>query len=236
MDRFLNQQAEKLKNLKVITQKLDGLESYPLTASQCLYVHNFQTKAITFQRGVLEFLGYPQKEFNSQLANSYFHPQDKAMVSRIIQASVGYAVENKFSQNAHLYVTCRIRKKNGEYIKVLRQSKVFEADKNGHLISNFSLITDISYMDTSNCVEWNFDANKLDQEAFKRYVGHHYENFFSTRQFEIIEGIVKGLSSEEIGELLFISKHTVDTHRRNILKKPDVKTRLNLLHFVKRMG
>lgn len=236
MDEFLNQQVNKLKNAKVVTQNPEGLESYPLTDSQCLYIHNFQKKAITYQKGVRSFLGYAQSEFTSKLANSFFHPEDKAIVSRIIQASVRYAIENKFSQNAHLFLTYRIRKKNGEYVKVLRQSKVFEADENGHLISNVSLITDISYMDTSNCVEWKYQANELDKEAFKKYIGHQYENYFTNRQLEIIKYIIEGHSSEEIGKALFISKHTVDTHRRKILKKSKCRNAVELIAFCKKNG
>ena len=44
-------------------------------------------------------------------------------------------------------------------------------------------------------------------------------NVFTTREFEIIRLIEFGLSSEEIAEKLFLSPHTVNTHRRNILKK-----------------
>jgi DNA-binding NarL/FixJ family response regulator len=39
------------------------------------------------------------------------------------------------------------------------------------------------------------------------------------REIEIINLLLHGKSSKEIGEMLFISKHTVDTHRRNILEK-----------------
>jgi DNA-binding NarL/FixJ family response regulator len=41
---------------------------------------------------------------------------------------------------------------------------------------------------------------------------------------KIIQLVVDGLSSKEIAEKLFISKYTVDTHRRNILKKMDAKS------------
>jgi len=44
-------------------------------------------------------------------------------------------------------------------------------------------------------------------------------NIFSDREFEIIRLIESGLNSEEIAEKLFISTHTVNTHRRNILEK-----------------
>lgn len=42
---------------------------------------------------------------------------------------------------------------------------------------------------------------------------------FTNREFEIIQVIASGLSSKEISEKLFISENTVNTHRRNILKK-----------------
>ena len=42
---------------------------------------------------------------------------------------------------------------------------------------------------------------------------------FTDREYEILCLVKDGLNSIQIGESLFISSHTVDTHRRNILKK-----------------
>ncbi|MCC5916804.1 MAG: response regulator transcription factor [Cryomorphaceae bacterium] len=39
------------------------------------------------------------------------------------------------------------------------------------------------------------------------------------RQINIVKMIFNGMTSSEIGEKLFLSKHTIDTHRRNILRK-----------------
>ena len=44
-------------------------------------------------------------------------------------------------------------------------------------------------------------------------------NIFSDREFEIIKLVQEGLDSEQIAEKLFLSKHTVNTHRKNILEK-----------------
>ena len=51
------------------------------------------------------------------------------------------------------------------------------------------------------------------------------------REIEIVKLLMKGKSSGEIGELLFISKNTVDTHRRNILEKTGLKTTAELHNF-----
>ena len=51
----------------------------------------------------------------------------------------------------------------------------------------------------------------------------------SNREREIIGLIIKGLSSQEISEKLFISINTVNTHRRNLLKKNNFKSTKELL-------
>lgn len=49
------------------------------------------------------------------------------------------------------------------------------------------------------------------------------------REVEIIELLLKGFSSEEIGQLLFVSKHTINTHRRNILEKTNFSNSTELI-------
>lgn len=51
------------------------------------------------------------------------------------------------------------------------------------------------------------------------------------REIEILQLIVKEFSSEEIADQLFISKRTVDTHRKHILKKTASKTIVGLIKF-----
>lgn len=51
------------------------------------------------------------------------------------------------------------------------------------------------------------------------------------REIEIIKLVVEGFSSSEIGEKLFISPRTVDTHRNNILQKLDLPNIAALVRF-----
>ena len=48
------------------------------------------------------------------------------------------------------------------------------------------------------------------------------EDSLSQREKEIIRQVVRGLSNKEIAEELFISVHTVITHRRNIARKLEI--------------
>lgn len=53
----------------------------------------------------------------------------------------------------------------------------------------------------------------------------------STREKEILRLIGEGKTSNEIADVLFISKSTVDTHRKNILKKMNLYGKTDLIRF-----
>lgn len=53
----------------------------------------------------------------------------------------------------------------------------------------------------------------------------------SKQEREVIRLIINGLTSKEIGETLFVSKTTVDTHRKNIFKKLEISNSSSLIKF-----
>jgi DNA-binding NarL/FixJ family response regulator len=53
----------------------------------------------------------------------------------------------------------------------------------------------------------------------------------SRREKEILSLIAEGYTNPQIAEKLFVSPYTVDTHRRNLLTKLDVKNTATLIRF-----
>lgn len=58
-----------------------------------------------------------------------------------------------------------------------------------------------------------------------------YRNVLSTREKEIMILIVKEFSSTQIAEKLFIGKRTVDTHRKNIIAKLNLKNTAGIVKY-----
>jgi DNA-binding NarL/FixJ family response regulator len=54
----------------------------------------------------------------------------------------------------------------------------------------------------------------------------------SIRELEIVALLVKGYSSKEIANDLFISPRTAEVHRHNILKKLRLKNTASLISFI----
>jgi DNA-binding NarL/FixJ family response regulator len=58
----------------------------------------------------------------------------------------------------------------------------------------------------------------------------------STRELEILELVVTGLSNHKIADELEISKRTVDNHISNILKKTHADNRVELVRWALQWG
>lgn len=67
---------------------------------------------------------------------------------------------------------------------------------------------------------------------------HEFEDVFikraqlTRREKEVMWAIVEGLESQAIAERLFISLHTVQTHRKNLFKKLDVHSAAELVKLI----
>ena len=85
------------------------------------------------------------------------------------------------------------------------------------------------------------DVDEL-KESIKRYKNQVNGGFkaevitkfeLSDREMELVAFLCKGFSSEEIACELFLSKHTIDTHRRNILNKTGTRNVVELLNLLR---
>ena len=66
--------------------------------------------------------------------------------------------------------------------------------------------------------------------------GNKLTELLSPREFEILKLVCQEYSSAEIGERLFLSTGTVDTHRRNILVKLGVNNTVGMVKFAMQNG
>ena len=78
----------------------------------------------------------------------------------------------------------------------------------------------------------DIDELKISLHRFKT----KYKINLDSRELQIIREMSNGLSSQNIGEKLFISRHTVDTYRRIILEKSACQNTAQLIKFALKSG
>ncbi len=69
-----------------------------------------------------------------------------------------------------------------------------------------------------------YDRKQLEMDSFTARFQR-----LTKREKQIFKLIVKGHSTKDISEMLYISYRTVETHRKNILKKIDVKNSVEMI-------
>jgi DNA-binding NarL/FixJ family response regulator len=64
----------------------------------------------------------------------------------------------------------------------------------------------------------------------------HHAELLTPREEEIVKLVAEAHTNEEIGEMLYISKKTVERHRANILEKLGMRDRVELTRYAIRRG
>lgn len=106
-------------------------------------------------------------------------------------------------------------------------NQMAEAGASGYIMKNSSLKVVLAAIRAVMQGQTFFD-DSLKQKAEKRESG---EVPLSRRELEIVKLIGQGKTSQEIADALFIGKTTVDTHRKNILKKLSLSGKSELLRY-----
>jgi DNA-binding CsgD family transcriptional regulator len=131
----------------------------------------------------------------------------------------------------------QLKRNDGNYIWCLQQIKVITTDDTGYATLLLLFITDVTDIKKDEDIDFVI-ACKDELGLYKNVYAVHIPptsvtKSFSKRELDILFQIKKGLSTKEIAEKLIISKHTVNTHRKNILKKHDG---MNMMEIVQMMG
>jgi two-component system response regulator NreC len=98
---------------------------------------------------------------------------------------------------------------------------------NGYLNKNCSV------KELQEAIETVLSGNTFLSEEIKKILvglGNHTVSSFeltetlTDKEYEVLKLVCDGLSSKEIGEKLFLSSRTIETHKNNLMKKFDVQS------------
>ncbi|WP_439484422.1 LuxR C-terminal-related transcriptional regulator [Cyclobacterium plantarum] len=130
----------------------------------------------------------------------------------------------------------RFRKKNGQYQRMLQQLIFIEHDSEGNLLYSLEKCTLISHWEKTKdlvlCV-CGPNANKILISNHTRRLNKKNRQIFTPSEIRILKLLSNGLNSLEVANQLNISVHTVNTHRRNMLRKTGINSTILLVKFAK---
>lgn len=109
-------------------------------------------------------------------------------------------------------------------------SRMVEAGARGFLMKDSSIEEVFAAIKTVMAGEEYF-CEEIMQNLSKALRRRDDAESLSEREIDVLLGICRGLSTQEIADSLFISKRTVDAHRANILEKTGSKNTASLVVY-----
>lgn len=215
------------KNLKNGTVLIDDLGSI-LPASVMLHdMENLQPTLVSYMNNWgCEKLGTSVHEINT-LGQDYY---EKYFISDEVVAifdGIGkYLNDGNFDAQYNFFQRVKLHQAK-EYKWFYSVCKLIKLNTNAGIQEKMIMVSSpVEGMDLMIS-----RVNKvLDQDV---YIKNNYKIFagLTKREKMIITMVANGKSSKEIAEELFISIHTVHTHRKNIIQKTECQSFANLLKF-----
>lgn len=143
--------------------------------------------------------------------------------------------------------TLELLKKQHPHTKVLiltnynqpqLQAEVRKLGANGYLLKNASAVVLKSAIRAVLAGKEYFEELTHPEAALPAYFIDEFMKKYqlTRREVEIIKMVGSELTSKEIGHQLSISEFTVNTHRKNILRKLELRNTAGLLNFAKQHG
>jgi DNA-binding CsgD family transcriptional regulator len=215
------------------------LEEFTENNDQFFYFGDLlQMKIFLTSKRSYNMMGVEPAEFTPGVFFAVTHPDDlermglaRAKLFKI--ASDLFVAKNGFEIMSTNY---KLKNQAGNYANILNQLFIFYSTTPYKSVFLLKIHTNIGWYKKLN-------------HGFHYYLGRDISNFrfpdekllmlgdsFSEREFEIIKLIASGMSSEEVAEKIFLSVNTVNTHRRNILKKTDKATTAELIYDLMERG
>ena len=191
-----------------------------------------------FSSGTREVLGYEPNEMSLGKLISLVHPVDLPVVisfeSKVMEFFNELTIEKMFKYKVRY--DYRVKHKDGHYIRVLQQVITIETDEKGSIVKTMGIHSDITDLKNEGLPVLSFigldgEPTYENVQVESKFSFLNPEERFSPREKEILNKLIQGRTSEEIGKELFISKETVNTHRRNMLAKCGVKNSMELVNL-----
>lgn len=206
--------------------------------NQFLMVGDYlQFKILFTSKRSTQMIGIEPAELNPYHFIEATHPDDMLRHNQGRAKNVSHARDLFIAKGGHAVLSINLRMRNSEgiYNDLLYQCLLFYSD-----ICNTVFLVEIH-----TNIEWfKFKKNKYhyyvgDDMSMLRYPDEELLNIgnpLSDREFEIVKLIMAGLNSEQIAEKIFLSIHTINTHRGNILTKTGFNTISELIIDFQKRG
>ena len=170
---------------------------------------------------------------------SRIHPEDLEKWLKALNHLMEFTlsnIEEKDRNKANYTWNYRFKHAEDIYVNIVQNTTPLAFDSSGKPIiglAHYTVLHPDLKMDISASAKLLNEQDEYETVYFNNFSQKLLSDGISNRERDVIRLLVLNYSSKEISEKLNISSHTVDTHRRNILKKLNISSTGELIGMLK---
>ena len=215
---------------------------YPSNQSFFIIINTAKMKYDFVSSNFKNIVGYSIEDLKNKGPNffmSLFHPDDLKLWLHEIKDFMDLTITDfSLEDRKKLLYTYNFRLKNikNNYINLIAHLTPIEFDTSGKpfmAISHYTVTSEEKDKPMIGTIKKMNKNNVYETVFYKNYSQETLTNSLTKREIDIIQELALDRSSKEIGQRLFISSHTVDQHRRNILHKLKFRSTGELIQHCK---
>jgi len=220
--------------------ELDTFLPYSSTFFCITNTHNLTFEYIS--KNLTACLGLDPNELKSHGMRyfwSLMHPEDIELWLKALDSLMEFTLkEIEYDQRKRMSYTWNYRLKNiqGIYVNIIQNTTPLEFDASGKPIvglAHYTVIDGKIKIPITATAKYLNDQYEYETRYFNNFSQKLLNNDISNRERDVVRLLVLNHSSKEIAGKLNISPNTVDTHRRNILKKLNISSTGELVGMLK---
>ena len=168
------------------------------------------------------------------MLEEYIHPDDLPILLNLQKRTLDYVFNLPHSEQAnykHVF-DFRVLGISGQYIRVICQYQLLETEDPVLLLGVVDISPD---QDLKSPVKFRL-VNFKTGNIVNIPIIDNPDVSLTKREVEVLKMVDEGLMSKEISDKLYISIHTVNRHRQNILEKMNVNNLSEAINYAKKLG
>ncbi|PIA78395.1 helix-turn-helix transcriptional regulator [Gaetbulibacter sp. 4G1] len=224
-------------------EKIKELDVYLPYSSTFFCITNTQDLSFEFiSKNMNACLGFDINELKTRGMRYFWsrmHPEDLDLWLKALNELMNFTLNDiNITERSKMCYTWnyRIKDANDNYVNVVQNTTPLEFDSDEKPIiglAHYTVLDSKIKLDITATAKLLNKNNEYETVYFNNFSQKLLTNGISNRERDIIRLLVLSHSSKEIGERLNISSNTVDTHRRNILKKLNISSTGELVGMLK---
>lgn len=189
------------------------------------------------------YFGYSNAFITADYILDLVHPEDQEAFGQLyylcLQGLLSLPIPT--AGIGHFCIRYRMRKKDGSYLPILETNNILACDaQNGFPLVNLAQISILEGSELGKPVQYYFNIKDEGGsiETMRGWLSQYDSNphVFSENEIKMARLLKQGMTSNEIADKIFLSKHTIDKYRKNLLEKTQTRNTPQLVDYLSRLG